>query len=424
MSNTFLFLGILLIFIVYTFVTKKDYSSPCILFCSGFLISSLFLMINTNTWKYTISGKTIFIVLSSLIVFGIGSFLAGPVKFSFSQSHTFVPILSKQSKQKSIKTVLTTVAVICLLVRFLDLYLTIGSVNVFSGVLGVYRNLEDSSRLSSLISFCTPAISACVILMSVELVNKIRNKKKGIAFPIIIIILGLFYFALSSSRIEILYTFVYLIAYLLIVLKINNKKLNAKTVVIILVLSALLFVSFFLAGYLTGKSQNQVSMFDNVSLYAGSSIGTFDSWIRTYKYDGRNFGITIFRGLSNLLAWFKIKLPISYDTNLGFRSIGEMVHTSNVYSCLAELIIDVGYIGMLVILFFEGFLLTKLYKVAIKKFNYGKTTLLYLYIYLVPLITFSSIAERIFRTFLTISTLVFIFVIWFLNRLQINKRSK
>lgn len=423
MFNFLLFVFVLALMVIFLIAFKKDYSCPCVLFCLGFLISSFFLLINTNNWEYVISFKTVLIISSSILVFGIGCFLGRNRKEKTQNFSLLSETKNNSSKGKLCKCLIIAISLMCLLVRLLDVYLTVGSLNIFSGVLGVYRGLEEESRLASLISFCSPAISACVIIEAVELVNAFKTKKKRILFPLSIVLLGLVYFALSSSRIEILYTFVYIIIYLLIILKINNKKLDSKVFIVLLILSLLLFTVFFLAGYLTGKSQNQISMFDNISLYAGSSMATFDSWISTFVYEGKNFGITIFRGLNNFLTRFGIQLPISYKTDLGFRSIGEMAHTSNVYSCLAELIVDVGYIGTIVILFLEGFFLTKFYNKAINDMRKGKRVVPYLYIYLAPLVIFSSIAERIFRTFLTISTLAFILVVYVIKLTEKKRMS-
>lgn len=426
MFNTFLFITLLLIFIFVLLKTKREISSPATLFTAGFLISSFFLMINTNNWSYSITSKTYTIVVSAVVVFLLGSLLYSFVfRNNNSPSNDFTRhSTTRIHKAKHLRTrshlIILCLIILCLIIRLMDLSLTVGSINIFGGVLNTYRHLDGRSRLASLISFCTPMLTACLIFETVELVEMFVEKQKKRLLPVIVVILSIFYYMMSSARIEMLYTFIYLLSFIFIALKHSRHKIGLRSTFIVISLAVLFFVSFFLAGYLTGKSQKQVSAFDNISLYAGSSLATFDDWLKTFSYDRNNFGMTIFRGIHNLLNLFGVKTKETYSADLGFRNIGTMLHSSNVYSCLPELISDVGFIGLYIVLFFEGFLSTALFSKTISEYKQGRHSLIYVYIYLTPVIAFSSISERYFRVFLTLSTLVFIIVV---NFLKLFKRS-
>lgn len=415
MNNYILFFLLLIIIFIFLSFNKYDFASPGALFGFGFAFSSFFLMINTKNWNYEIKDGTIIIIILTVITYMAGCSLGKKI-------HTNSKI---KKKEKCIKInnnqvifFIAFLIIICYLIRILDIFSTTGSLNLFTGALQIYRFNPGESNFTSYVRLCDAIMSALIIYETLILVEKIKWKQKKKIKSSMVIILGLLYFALSSSRIELIYVFVYFAIAYYINRENSSKIISLKTLRMILVLIILVYVIFFIAGFLTGKSQVQSSMFDNISLYSGSSIGALDIWLNETIEFGKYFGSVIFKGISNMASLIGITFNFSGDPSIRFINLGTMPHTTNIYTFIAELLSDVGLIGMFFITYIEGILSSYLYKKSVCQYKKNKKFLFCIYLYLSPLIITSSISERYFRVFLTISTILFIVIINYLLRLK------
>lgn len=414
MENYVLCAVLILLLLLYLKINKWDFASPNVLFCAGFVVSSFFFAINTNNWNYTISYKTIGFILFGILFFDFGCRVGNRILVRTGNVNKSKGVYVNQ---KTLNAIVFSVIIVCFLVRIYDIKQITGSISLLSGALGMYRN-SALTRMSNVIKICDALVSTIMIFESLLLIKKVFTKEKGISFPIIMLVLGMIYYVMSSSRIELIYVFTYLLVAYFFELKLQNIKVNFKVIKYVLISGFLLVVIFFGAGYLTGKSQVQVSVFDNISLYAGSSIGAFDIWVEKFQYSGQYFGSIIFYGISNILSLFGIHTSIISDPSITYINIGNMLHTTNVYTCLGELFSDVGIVGAYVILVLEGLISQVIYKKAKKTKSEGNNFYFCVYLYLSPIILLSSIAERYFTTFFTLSTIVFIFCISLLLNIQ------
>ena len=421
MNNFLLFISLLLLFIFILHINSNDITSPSSIFCLGFMLSSFMLFLNTNIWRYDISRFTILLIFSSVLVFFAGCILGNYFRLSFKlrkkiSMNIFINELNFQ-------IILLIIVLLCLGLRFLDIYQKTGNLNIFGGAIRAYRYAGDRSTSISM-KFCSPLISAISIFSIFTLIENTENNRKKNKLFLPIILLSMIFFLLSSSRIEIIYIYIYALFTYLIISKTKNQKIRFKTIIFIVATVVLLYASFFGAGYLTGKSQVQVSFFDNISVYTGSSIAGLDLWLKDFNYSNEHFGSLIFNGISNIFALFGKKGMFISDPSFRFVNIGSMVHTTNVFTCIAEMLSDVDFFGLYLLLFFEGFFVQRLYNSAQMDYVNNKKMRVSVYIYLVPLLLLSSISERIFMAFLTLSTVIFIFVTMIFINVTMVKKEK
>ena len=414
MNNFVLFIFLCLLFVLIFLYNNKDFSAPDVLFSSGFLISSFFFAINTNNWKYIIKLFTVGLIVLSIIIFFCGCRLGDKIVIL----HRKVIISNKiKINPKLFYIIILFLVLCCCVFRVLDIYESTHSLNILTGAIGLYRFNYHITKYSNIIKICDAVVSAIMVYEAMSIHNIVTNQLKDNIKSIVVLLLGLIYFALSSSRIEIIYVFAYIFVSYCISLRTNGNKINYKAIGYAFSILISVFVVFFIAGFLTGKSQNQISAFDNISLYAGSSIGALDYWLYKVNHVGMFFGSIIFSGISNFLSLFGHSLNLHSDPSITFINLGYMEHTTNVYTCLTELFSDVGFLWTYVIIFIEGFISRLIHKKALYKYN-KENIYLYVYLYLTPLIILSSVAERFFSTFFTFSTLIYLIITKFLINIQ------
>lgn len=411
MNNYLLFCILACFFLLIVWSNKRDLASPSSLFCLGFLTSSLFLMINTEKWCYYISGKTVFFVCASVLVFQMGCSFGKKIRVNTNRcSLSMNWVVNK----KLLNVFIVVVIAISFIIRILDVYYATGQLNVFSGALHTYRFNPKETEFASLVSLCDAAMSSIIIFNVTILAEKTVFKRKQRLRNASVVFWGLFYYALSSSRIELIYIFIYYAIAYYFCIKSNNLRVDIKVIKTIVLIIILLYGVFFCAGYLTGKSQMQESVFENISIYTGSSLGALDKWLYETKHTGQYFGSVIFRGINNILSLMGIKTNFVRDPLIRFVNLGNMPHTTNVFSCIAELLSDVGSLGIFIVLFLEGTFSQMIYKKARIMYKKNEKYSMCVYLYLAPILVASSISERFFRVFLTMSTIVFLLILRFL----------
>ena len=230
---------------------------------------------------------------------------------------------------------------------------------------------------------------------------------------------GYFVFSmLSSARIEIIYLFVFIFVYYILLFKRDTYfRIDLKTLLWSAFFVFSFFSVFFLLGYLTGKSQVQSSVFNNISLYTGSSIGGFNEYVKYFRYYEENMFTSSFKGIFTLLGYLGIHIDsTAKGIEMGYFQLGNMDHNSNVYTCYYNLLHDFNYFGAMVVIFIEGMVYQLIYNKARLSLLSAKIHYLLLYVYTTPFIMLSSIADRFFAPFLTISTIAFILFVYYTGK--------
>lgn len=414
MNNYLLFIVCLIYFLYSILRYRKELMSPAVIFTTGFLLSSFMFVLNTDIWNYVITDETL-IYMS----FGMGVFLLGCQSFSEKNA---IPdnTLSKiniEVNSKFIVFLFFLISIIGIVLRLYVLVYSLGSMSLANEALGEYRMSHQDTPYDLALKFISPCMSAIAIY---AILNFLTCKYNKHIFKIssFVLICGFFIFnLLSSARIEIIYLFIYiLVFYVIVKLGDSFSNIRFKNLALFLGVFAIFFVVFFALGFLTGKSQEQTSVFDNISIYTCSSIGAFCEYQKIYVYTPEDMFTDSFKGIYTLLSYMGIDFNIqAHGKSLGFVQYGNMTHTTNVYTFFQTLLHDFGYIGSYIGVFIEGGIYQKFYNKAKKNLLRRKYSWLYFYMFISPFILLSSVAERFCNAFLTLTSIVFVISIIFIN---------
>lgn len=416
MINYLLFFCCLILFAVILQNSKYQLTSPKVLLTSGFMVSTLVFAIATSIWHYEISVATLFYIVISIIVFLSGCHIGFKTK---------VKRIHEINNDIEIGYVSFFIFMLIILVGIYVRYLVIIELvgRIGEGDLAGLRGEDVTSSYDTYLKFLTPSISAICIYAIAYLFSEYRKGTKRYLKSIFIILGYFIYCALSSARIEVIYLFVYLfVFYSILINKDKKPKITPKIMAYMAVFTALGVLAFYGLGYLTGKSQNQESVFENVAIYTASGIGALDVYLTEFNYSINNIFTSSFKGVYIFLSYFGLPFNSSSWTDpneMNMIMYGDMNHNTNVYTFLRPLVHDYNYIGSLVFVFFEGWLYTLIYKRAINSSSV-RNLWLFLYVYSCPFIFMSSISERFCNVFISVTTLAFILFIKFSNKVFIK----
>ena len=401
MANFFLFAFCLIIFLVVFFHSKWSFCSPRLFFSLSFLLSSFLFLLNSSKWHYVISEGTLFFIIASILVFLLGSNL-------HEKKGNPGDLVNNNVRIGTIAFLLFGLLELAgIAFQVLNFLSVLG--NLASGDLSALRGEDVELPYEMYLKFLTPSITGIALFGIADLFNR-NGRRKVELFKPIILLLGFFvYCALSSSRIEIIYLFIYFFVFYNMAFK-NDKrpKLSPKLISRLSIGAALLIAAFFGLGFLTGKSQEQDSVFDNISIYACSSIGALDCYIKEYfKYDISNMFTLTMKGVYNFLPYLGITKELDVSGEVNYVQFGDMSHSTNIYTCLRTPLHDFNYIGCLFFIIIEALVYNIIYKKAKKAKNVTDISFV-LYLYVAPFILMSAVSERFCASFITITTIVFI----------------
>ena len=392
-------------FVIILYINKKDWISPSVLYTLSFIVSGIIFSLNAIIWSYELNNTTITTLFLGSILFTFGSLLGGSYSMSSRQKSG---IIINYTFKRSSLIFLAYFSFLFLILRVLDIIMIIGSLNLLD--LATYRQNETITIFGSIIKMTGPFFKAlCMIMMIVVVSNKLNKVpvKKMCYYPILTYAASC---AISSSRIDILQLVLYFLIIFMILYKErnNNKSLSFKQIKYVTISLLFLVASFWGLGFLTGKSQKQESVVDNFSIYAGSSIALLDNYMNGFNYNPDNLGTETFIGLTNIFSWIGIDKKYVESRHSEYSELGTMSHSSNVYTCYKALLHDYNYVGMYIIVFLEGLVFQIFYRRTRQRVNKREGAVwLAFYSLIGCYLLFSSIDERIFSSFLTLTTLVF-----------------
>lgn len=415
MGNLIFFIISLFIFLLLFKKYKYSLLSPSVLFAAGFVISSLMFLLNTNIWNYELSASAILYMTVGMISFFLGC--------NVCHKNIVIPdnLIERsviQIRPKIIVYLFLIIEAVGIVLRLLVLIYSVGSMSLENEALGEYRMSHQDTPYDIALKFITPIITAITIYAIANFLT-IRINRNKTSFTSLLLIIGYFVFSmLSSARIEIIYLFIYFIVYYVIVsLGDKRRNISRKTVTILISVFVLFFAVFFLLGFLTGKSQDQTSFFDNISIYTCSSLGALCEYIKVFNFKEADMFTDSMRGIYNILSYVGINIDrVSKTPPMGFVQFGDMTHTTNVYTCFYTPLHDFGYIGSMIVMFIEGVFYQKIYNRAKLGLLKNNNMWLFIYVYIAPMIFISSIVERFSNALLTITTIVFMVAIKFINK--------
>ncbi|MDY2980864.1 MAG: O-antigen polymerase [Fusobacterium sp.] len=314
-----LFIGILILFFVSFFLFQKNILNPSVILCSVFLVSLFFTILNIKNWGITLHLNTTVIILETIIVFILGNSL---VYLLPKQYKVFTEEENIEIEIPSFKIIL--IIDIILLVLLYKYFQEVYKLSLIGGNPGGYKlmlayarnaklNFYNVNRIFTYSIYLTKSISyVCFFIFSYINIFKKFNFKNIFLLSPIIIYCG--FIILSTGRTDFIYLFVYMLVtfFILYQQKYNFDSRIIKKIIIYGVLTLIIFfVIFSLAGLFTGKTQSK-SIYDMISLYAGSSIPALDVYLNSPKFSNNYFGENTLFLVYNILRKFGYDIPNLY----------------------------------------------------------------------------------------------------------------
>lgn len=354
-----LFVGILILFFTSFFLFKKNILNPSVILCSVFLVSLFFSILNAKKWGVTFHLNTTLIILGTIIVFILGN----SIVYLLPKKNKKIVNLEEKILINTPSFKLLILINIIFLILLYKYFQEIYKLSLIGGNPGGYNlmlfyarnaklNFYNEGRFLTFGVYFGKSVSyICFFIFSyLTIFEKFKIKNLFLLFPTIIYC-G--FIILSTGRTE----FIYLLVYMLVVFFILyqqkykfNQKITKKIIVYGILSLLIFFVIFSLAGLLTGKTQTR-SIFEMISIYAGTSIPSLDIYLNSPKVSNTYFGENTFFGIYNVLRKFGYKIQLLY-VPYEFVYFGGIM--TNIYTAIRRYYEDFGIEGLFLITFLLG----------------------------------------------------------------------
>lgn len=412
---------ILLIILILTLLViyrldGKNILTPAVISVAVYILSSFIFALNSSKWDIQLDIVTVLIIISALLVFYFGT----RVHLSIGKPH----IAGFEELSNTLYHYAISKWVIALFFLF----------NCFATLL-IYRRAMQISSSYVTSSFVLSSIRAALstedvswglgisvvresmyalgyICIGVFLINVVPNLRKNIKnnmyllLPIIPMLVSMFLSTGRTGFIRVL-TVVFVVGTM--VYSYTHVLRIGKFFKIGILVFAVLLIVFFQLGKATGKSQI-FSPFDTISVYAGSSIGALNEYLKNPS----SFSEGLFGGetLYGLRYWARLfnKNIVSTKIALPFTYVKGGYNT-NVYTALRRYINDYGFIGMYLIQFIKGVIFGS-WSYSLRK-NKRIGLSLILYGYFMYDIVLQSIEENFLRELFTTAQIFILIVFYF-----------
>ena len=431
----FLLLVLLLFLTILSIVLcNGDMLEPAALSAESFTLVTLIGFCYNGFTKYDISIVTVFIIITTIVIYMIGYFgaksflqVGGYIKFSNKKRIFYMP-------NKRFSFFLFAIEMISFYRTFQATYSIARTINAgvnLSNMLEYTRNaylFTDASMglLTSVLSFYTTSISYfytyALIYYCLEErkfnFKQLSDRKLELLMVLSSLVSGM----LGTGRTFLIKYIVFLFAvfYYLRFFKDRVKRFSIKKMVRTLkkmVIAVVVFFALFqLMGIMTNKTgrSSAANMFYE---YSGSSIVAFDQSIESYEYDGRFFGEESFYGLYGFLNSFGANIPNDI-LHYTYIYLGEGVRT-NIYTSLRTYLYDFGFAGMYIVQFLLGVVSAVMY-VSLYRMD-GQPIYMLIYGILLYGTVMQGIEEITLRNFMSITN---VFVVFFFIMMYILTQIK
>lgn len=416
-----LFIMLIIIVFISYHIGSKILLSPGFFTAFMYLVGTSVVLIYKDIWEVEISAKT-----TLLIILFIFSILIGDI-----YAVVTTKISTKSNKNNRYMSIDPYILIVLILFMALTFFLYYREITFISQSFSNIDNMQILMSVRYARNQLNIGVSLYIVIMSwiseaifytsmyIFLNNTLKCKNKilsEIKYLIPVFIFGAISI-LSTGRTLIMRMFIYTLVIVIIFLyeKYNwNYHINTKIFRISLVVVTLFLVSFYILGFLTGKSNN-TDFLDVISIYVGSPIAAlnefFENPIRNtdFLWGGNTlFGFyTIIRRFIDTIP--ELSAPLEFISFKGGQA-------TNIYTPIRRYYQDFGYLGVIVIAFFIGYFY-KLYLLKIKTNSNTISTILYAYAFY-PLVEI-IIEERIFMDLLTIKSMFIIMGVFMV--LQLTK---
>ncbi len=412
MEYFLLFSLVVLFFAIYR-LDGKRITTPGCLAILVFLISSLVFTLNAVKWDTEISIETVLLIISALLIFGMGS--RSKVSFYYGKKRPTKEVdqIINYNIKPSVILILFAVGIVVDFVIYRRaMQILTGRATIRNMLFTLRVALADDAKWGTGISILREGYYAIgyssifAYCVNVSDDFKATWKKWGyILLPAIPMLIAMF---LSTGRTGFIRVVCVIFITLITLVGYRKRiKLGKFFRIGILVFVLLLFV-FFQLGKATGKSQI-FSAFDTLSIYVGSSIGALDGYLKNPVSYSNSFGGETLYGFRRIARFFDERI-IATPIPLPFHRVIHGYNT-NVYTALRRYINDFGIGGMYIIMFLEGMFFGN-WEYFVRKEKRKDLSLL-LYAYFMYDVILIAIEENFFREMLTFAQ-IFIVVAFIL----------
>lgn len=328
-----------------------------------FFISSFVALLNINNWKFRLHGFTVFIIISSILIFLAGELLAKYIVSKINQNSkdvTYVQITLPQPGY-----IVTLFVIVAMILMFMYYYSQVKLLAYnYSGknndVIYYAREAVVSGQDLNKIANHFSCLAQCIAyIFATFFIYNIINKKFN--FNIILYIVPMFIYLLFYAVMGVRTGYIYIITFLFITICFfyqNKCGWVTKSSIKLVVLGGISLIIFLFIFRLTGflkYSGVGTTAFKSISKYTAFSIPAFDHFLQNHFPPNIYFGqynLNRVYSITNQLHITNIEMTSRF---LPFYDLTEEV-SSNIYTALARYIQDFGYFGNYIIMFIMGLL--------------------------------------------------------------------
>ena len=429
MWYVYLFIGLIILAIIYYYIFKKDVLSVSFISCLVFALSTLAAFIAYKLggfWNYVeLHEKTVMYVIIAMVCVGIGEYL---IRIFYK---------NKKNEQNEIKLIEIThfkilICIVFLLITFLLIYFDMSKITntkVISEMINIYKTnsamYNDSDNIEQINFVYTQMYRVStvigIIFLYIYVNNMCFNHKLKYNFrfipPIIIsMFLSIFLGGRSSIMRFIVAAFIFFMIIYNKKKKIRLKKFITITILILIIVLPIFYILLGAIGQTT-----QTSFVNYITFYLGSPIPSFDEYLETSLANealSEQFGEHTFIGIQQIL--YKLNVIDYYNVYQSeWIDFGNGLKC-NVFTGIKTYFQDFGLGGVIIFQILFGMIYTYLYLKG-KNINY-KYLIFYGLIGITLIDQFRS--EKIFNVLVRIDTIVYIVSIFVITMFLFNIRVK
>lgn len=406
MLNGVLLVTALAIELLITYSIEKNIVSPGFIFNAVFLLASLNLLTNINSYQVSLSFNTCLIVVIGVACFWLGTIFVKKVRISIS-FHVKLSTKSRITQEEinipnsvlAILTVFNIITTIYVGREVVALTRQFGFTGTNLSAIGRYRELGLAygarMQLGTIPTLLTALAEANGYVLGCILADNFANgnyRAKRNSLWIILAFLSSFISTFSQGSrggIYMILTSVFL--YLLNLYSTGRLIINFKSIIRTIILIALILVAFQYSAILFNKVW-KVSFYEYLSVYLGDPIINLNTYIDEGIPRAPLWGYFSFKPI-----FVNISSKIGYDYPIfslgGFRFLNGH-NLGNVYTIFSYLLADFGLIGSYIYLMFIGLISQVFYNnlaghendVIVSKIIYG---------YMLTSIAFSFFSNKV-----------------------------
>lgn len=402
-------LAFVIVMFIFVYWFQKNFMAPMSLFLGSFLLSLGLIALNVDNWDVTISDRFTIYILTAILFFGVGCFLAEFLSDAFGKSNVWAVIIDKYSLQK--ETGIIAERYPAFILAFFSVFCAIGyilfmisSVEFNSDIPVLLARIYTSFTQGGSHSIGSTQLKEIVVAIAKItifeiLLERYLKKSQSSKFMLAIPVACFICCAIVSTDRNIFLRGVLYIMCLWVFFETAKEKLCIHAVNIKILKRLMICVLVTACAFFgIGKMKNATSSFDRmISIYGGSGLYNFNLYVENYPDKNLQFGADTFSEFSKTLKTVFLNersFEMPFDEFIQFTSTSGVWYSSNVYSAFRPYIHDFGYGGMITYPFVLGILFEALY-IQTKRYKYGIWWILYsLSMYS---LVYTSILEQFFK---------------------------